>query len=413
MMSAGLTAERPLSAHPTRMAAGEFNLAVHGARGLFSLLVVVHHVLSSPRPVYPAFETGFGRMVMDACAYGVELFFCISGFVIIGALRRSRTPLDFLRDRVARLGPLLWTTVLFMAVLGLTFRVNRFADHDTLYMLAMLPANLMALPGIFPIFMFHEPAWSLSYEMAFYTFCAAAIWLDGRLGRFAAVLWIPVAAMLLVEFTRAIPFLAGVLVAMGVTERLRPMARVPGLWLLVFMVSWTAVETSDPRGLFLHQVTVLDWLEDRRLPLALLAFASITLAFRGIVDGAGWLGVVLRTKPMLFLGTISFSLYMWHGIAMGFGRRMVPFLVANPVDSLSAQILFPIISIMVALPISVVSHRLLEVRATAWVRQRLRAVNGSSTAIIAPAMHAITPHVPLPRDGIETDRGGGKRNETE
>ncbi len=390
MVAVSPATDASLSPAGARAASGGFNVTVHGARGLFSLLVVVHHVLSSPRPVYPAFESGFGRMAMDACAYGVELFFCISGFVIVGALRRSRGPVDFLRDRVARLGPLLWATVLFMAVLGITFRVNRFGDHDTLYMLAMLPANLAALPGIFPIFMFHEPAWSLSYELAFYSFCAAAASLDRRMGRFAAaILWVPAAIVLLNAFPRAAPFLAGVLVAIGMTERLRWLARVPHLWLLVFMVAWTAVETLDPNGLFLHQVTVLDWVGNMRLPLAAVAFLAVTLAFQGIVDGSGWFGWLLRTPVMLFLGTISFSLYMWHGIAMGLGRRLVPFLVDNPFDSLSAQLLFPVISVAVAVPVSVLSHRYLEVRATAWVRHRLGAAYRPSTTAVAG--------MPLPR----------------
>ena len=67
-----------------------FNRYVHGARGLFAVQILVFHLLASDWPVYPVASTGGGRLLMRVCEYGVELFYCISGYVMVQAVARQK-----------------------------------------------------------------------------------------------------------------------------------------------------------------------------------------------------------------------------------------------------------------------------------------------------------------------------------
>jgi peptidoglycan/LPS O-acetylase OafA/YrhL len=350
-----------------------FNPHVHGARGLFAFGVFLYHVVNSGFATFPALETGPARFALGTLEYGVELFFCISGFVILGALRRAPGAGAFLRDRAIRIYPVLWASVLAMGGLGALAGAREFGRLPPGEVLALLPANLLALPGILPIWAYHPAAWSLSYEMAFYALCALAWWLRPRLGPArAAALWGPAAAVMLVLYPRAVFFVAGVLVAEGVVARrlpgvLRWFVRHPLPPLLVFLAAWGGVAAlGGGRGL--GEATLLDWVGDARLPLALLAFAAATLAFQGIVDGRGLLGALLVTRPLLWLGTISYSFYLWHLPVMGAARRLMGLLGLADAAGPWAQAVFLALSLPPALLVAAVSRRLLE----SWLGDRLR-----------------------------------------
>jgi peptidoglycan/LPS O-acetylase OafA/YrhL len=78
-------------------------------RGVAALWVAMFHLtlrydeafLHQPAPLKP---------LLDG-TYGVELFFMISGFVILMTLQRSRSWVDFAVHRFARLYPAYWLSV--------------------------------------------------------------------------------------------------------------------------------------------------------------------------------------------------------------------------------------------------------------------------------------------------------------
>ncbi len=83
-----------------------------GFRGLAVLAVIFYHYYSShsydPRSMYP-----FAGMVSDFPLfkygfYGVQLFFSVSGFVIVMTLERSGGLIEFAVKRLARLWPTIW-----------------------------------------------------------------------------------------------------------------------------------------------------------------------------------------------------------------------------------------------------------------------------------------------------------------
>jgi len=365
--------QRPSQAAAPPARAG-FNLPVHGARGLFAMFVVAFHVANSDVPGFAWMAAGPARLFARSLEYGVELFFAISGFVILGALRRAPGPGAFVLDRALRIYPVLWASLVPMGLHAWLRGLREFGGLSAWAMLATLPANLLALPGVFPIPIWHPPAWSLSYEMLFYLACGLAWWLRPRLGPAAtAALVAPAAAVLLVLFPRAIFFLSGLLAYEGLVARVPGAARLtraPGAMLLAFLAAWAGVQALTPAPLHIVQTTLADWAGDARLPLAALAFAAATLAFQGIVEGRGALGRMLVSRPMLYLGTISYSLYLWHLPAMGVVRRAM--IGAGLIEAAGpwAQAAFAAMALPLSLLAAHLSHRIIEV----WLTGRLRAL---------------------------------------
>jgi len=332
----------------------------------------VFHVFNSGLNTLPLLATPLGRFLTFTSEYGVELFFCISGFVIAGALRRARNPAAFLEDRAIRIYPVLWASILAIVGLGLATGVRGFADVRLIQLAVAVPLNLLALPGILPLDALHPAAWSLSYEMAFYLFCAACWTLRRRLGPLAHWLALPVAVILIVYYPRGIFLLAGVLVAEG-WPRHRALIRLAGHPLpliLLFLLCWRTIqELSLPKHII--ETTMLDWSHDARLPLAILAFVLAALGFAGIVDGHGRFGRTLRSRPLQYLGTISYSFYLWHPIVMS-GVKLLLLRAGVPqVAGIWTQLVFFIAALPPTLMVSDVSQRILERRLGVLLRRWL------------------------------------------
>lgn len=336
-------------------------------------MIFVFHVVNSGLDTFAPLSTAVGFFLTSMSEYGVELFFCISGYVIAGTLRRARNPMVFLGDRAIRVYPVLWASILVIVALGLATRTHGFEDMTPLQLLVELPVNLLALPGVLPLNNMHPAAWSLSYEMAFYLFCAACWMARRRFGPRVYWLVAPAAAVLIAYYPRAAFLLVGVLVAEGWprTGLLLRLTRHPLPLLLLFLLCWRAIRSlSEPEHII--AATLMHWAGDWRLLLALLGFMAAGLGFRGIVAGHGMLGVLLRTRPLYYLGTISYSFYLWHPIVMS-GIKAV--LLRGQVLQGSgawAQALFFVVALPPSLAVSHASQRVLEQWFAAWTRRRLQ-----------------------------------------
>ena len=358
-----------MSLRPTQE---RFNQNVHGARGLFAFTVFVFHVVNSGLRTFPALSTPVGFFLTSASEYGVELFFCISGYVIAGTLRRARNPKVFFEDRAIRVFPVLWASILVIVALGMATRTHGFEDETWRRLLLEVPVNLLALPGVLPLDNIHPAAWSLSYEMAFYLFCATCWAACTRFGSKTYWLIVPVTAVLVAYYPRCAFLLAGILVAEGWprTALLLRLTRHPLPLILLFLLCWRMIRRlSVPDHII--DTTMIEWAGDWRLPLALLAFLAAALGFRGIVAGHGRLGVLLRSRPLYYLGTISYSFYLWHPIVMSGIKTSLLHVQILQASGMWAQALFFLAALPPSLVVSHISERVLERRFAAWMRRRL------------------------------------------
>lgn len=353
-----------------------FSLGVHGARGLFAFAVLVHHVINSGLPSWEL--PHLAEQSTLSLKYGVELFFAISGFVILGTMQRARSPANFLIDRATRIYPVLWTAVICVSVLYL---INGDWPVEVLWHENFLPylvANLMALPGVIDLPLFLPPAWTLSYEFTFYLLCFVYLLAQRWLRANAAIPLFLIGIALITIYPRGLFFLCGLLVCANLVRgRLALfLSRFPGLLLLVFLIAWQAAAISsgtedDPtKRLF---GSMWSWTAPQMLPLTAIAFAAVTLAIQGIAKGNGWLGGrVLQSRPMLWLGTVSYSLYLWHPIVLGVVKGGMYALGLPELLGDWSKVAFFVLAAPPSLAVAHLSQVLLERRATKILRNLLK-----------------------------------------
>lgn len=320
--------------------------ALDALRGIAALGVVLFHYLPYYHQLYghgfqPWFILEFGR-------YGVHLFFMISGFVIFMTLEKTSTASWFGLARAFRLLPALWVAipVTFVAVHLLGPADREVTATDALWNLTLLHEYLDR-PHVDGAY------WSLVIEATFYGWMALLFYGLGPGKRLLAVLWlwvlvsygaviywtsIPEAWEFLLKdllFTRYAPlFISGMLLyrwhsrgALSLVERL----------LLTAAVSHCLLAYRAPFNVFV-----------------LACYGVFALAIGGYLDR-------FATRPLLFLGSLSYALYLVHQ-NLGYGiidwgyRQQLP--AGVPV----------VLALAVALALAYAIHRLVERPALKWFR---------------------------------------------
>jgi peptidoglycan/LPS O-acetylase OafA/YrhL len=348
---------------PTRHKEG-FNYPVNGLRGLCVLLVFIYHVFNAG--LLPDLT---GTPLGDAISYffrsfrcGVEMFFMISGYVIVNSLRRHANVRAFMLDRALRIFPAWIPVILVLFAASAVLGVGALQHADAVRTLVVFVANFFFLQPFVPMTVLHPAAWSISYEWVFYLMAGAVVALHRRLNRTNAltVLWGIVAVLLLAAFPRGLFFLPGVIIALSEqrVRRYAPRFRFPGVALLVFLVTWEA----------LHAVAEYDAFSVVRSPQAwvyvLLAFVSALYFISAVVIGAGASTRALCLRGFQLLGDVSYSFYLWHPLCMFVVKRMVRTWVLPHYGSWVATAVFALLSFAVALTLSYASRQLIEVRVT-------------------------------------------------
>jgi len=397
-----MLARRTDAATPSRGTHAGFNANVHGARGLFAFSVFVFHVVNSGLGTFPALATGVGNFIARMSEYGVELFFCISGYVIMGTLRRSEDPLAFIGDRMVRIYPTLWASILVIMGVGMATGTHGFEDLPASHLAWAVPANMLALPGILPLDNVHPAAWSLSYEMAFYLACAACWTMRRKFGTRVRWVAVPAAMAFVIHYPRGALLLAGIVVAGGWPHggAAARIARHPVPLILLFLACWRMVqELSLPDHIV--QTTMLAWSADARLPIALVAVVAATLGFAGITRGHGALGRVLCWGPFQYLGTISYGFYLWHPIVMSGAKAALLRAGIPQAAGIWSQSVFLAVTLPPAIAVAHASQRILERRLADRLRRRLR---HTPALIAAPTPAGIGRGTPCPAN--RTDQSG-------
>src|SRR5690348_2253710 len=152
-------------------------------RGFAAVAVMVHHHGQYYDELYP------GRTPLSvnffAGHFGVELFFIISGFVILMTIERKATVWAFAVARIARLMPC------FLAALALATIILIVAPMPPLDTptVPRFIANVTMAPLLFGQRVIDLPYWTLSYEMVFYIGMAMLM----ALGRLRQIEWIALA----------------------------------------------------------------------------------------------------------------------------------------------------------------------------------------------------------------------------
>lgn len=260
-------------------------------RGVGAISVVLFHLTTRFPEIFP--EADHIPFRFWAGEYRVLLFFALSGFAIFFSLDRLKYAPDFLVNRFQRLFPAYWVAIAIIVI------AEHFAGIPLLHSRPFdVAINLTMLQAYFYVHAVDGAYWTLAYELGFYA-CMFAIWWVNGLKRLEAILlgWLLLRMLLyywidmptrvaILTVAQFIPFFAVGMLSYRVWVKQRTVREQIPCALAVLGV----VIVSDPVDLW----------------IAVLVLFAL---FAGAISG--WLRI-LCIRPLLWLGSISYSLYLVH-----------------------------------------------------------------------------------------------------
>jgi exopolysaccharide production protein ExoZ len=291
-------------------------------------------------------------------AAGVDVFFVISGFIMwVIASDRAPSPSAFLRDRIERIAPLYWiaTAVMVAGALAGLFPNLRLTPQYVLSSLLFIPARSPSTGDIWPVLV---QGWTLNYEMFFYKLFAVTLFLPAR-RRFAvlAALFLALvsAGWLLDPATPLLktwtdPLLLEFLLGMAIGKAWLKGAVPPLMAGLGLMVAAAA-------GFAFVGATYIGFTPFMLGPLsAALLLGVLALEKRAVVP---------RLPLVSYLGDASYSIYLWHAMAISVVAK-VGLMLALP-----ASITFTA-AILLGVAFGAAAHETLEKPIAAFMKNRWR-----------------------------------------
>lgn len=290
--------------------------SLDGLRGISIVLVLVGHLAGTDGFPLSATTGNF----WGVSALGVRIFFVISGFLITGLLleevrRNGRVALGrFYFRRTLRIFPPYYVFLAVMAVVAAAGLVD-LASRDLLHTLTYTSNYYQGRSW----YMGHT--WSLSVEEQFYLLWPAALLVVGA----ARSAWVAGAVVLLVPVIRLIEWNFVPSAAYGVGHRFETIADALAIGCLLAATRTLLHQTPAYRRLIESPAFVIvpllalgaGMLQDRPQIFfgAGISISNVMIAL--CIDWAvtfhrGRIGRLLNAVPLMAIGWISYSLYLWQ-----------------------------------------------------------------------------------------------------
>ena len=288
---------------PAEGARGRFD-ELDGLRGIAAGAVVVYHFTSPFDGYFP----GLPKAPFDFTegAYGVQLFFLISGFVILLTAQRAKRPSDFLIARISRLYPTYWValTITLGFILASGYAVVAVTPVQVAVNYTMLQRYVL-------VENVDKSYWTLAVELVFYgimwlLLVANRSRLTERLITRVVAVWLPISAVVSWWVGTEAPSLTDKILLNVTIAEYAPLF-CAGMLLQLSRADGTLRPLVFPAGLVAALNAAL-----LHTPYDGLIVAIVFLAFTlvVIVPSVGW----LARGPLQFLGTISYPLYLLHQV---------------------------------------------------------------------------------------------------
>jgi peptidoglycan/LPS O-acetylase OafA/YrhL len=290
-------------ANSTGSATG-FNAAAHGLRGVASILVLAAHIMGgTARHIYPD-KTNYVRLIEHPWylgTFGVEIFFVISGFVILPSALRYNLG-EFALRRFIRIYPLFF--VLSLVFVSLNVATNAYAHLNNV---GSIFAGLLFVNLFTGTEQLTPNAWSLSFEVAFYVLTGLIVaFAVKRRSVVAGGSAIGLAAAFLVFFPITIYFLIGIAMRLLVRtiRRATVQTRIAEM-AAALMLIWFA-----SRGHFDYT----SWTQFRGIVVPSILVSISAYFYLALMPGSAtsW---ALSGRALRYAGDVSYSLYLVHPFA--------------------------------------------------------------------------------------------------
>lgn len=319
---------------------GKRLLELDALRGLAAISVVLYHYFYNYGSRYGHAEMPTDWSILGK--YGVQLFFMVSGFVIFWTLNRTDRPLDFIVSRFSRLYPGYWFA------LFLTFSLVSYFDFpgydvglvDFLYNLTMLQ-EMFGRPHVDGVY------WTLTVELIFYFWMFSA-YITGNINKINTIC----IALLLLSISHSIELitLPKILYKILLLEYLPFFFA--GICFYSIMAKGASMKSSSCLAISLLSTLVIYSLE------AFVVFAFFYLIFLLLINNKLTL---LVNKPLLYLGAISYSLYLVH--------QNIGYMIINKFYLFNLNPMLGIATaILVSLVLASISHELIEKTSIKFIR---------------------------------------------
>lgn len=157
-------------------------LSIQYLRGVAAVLVLLTHMSFLLNGMYA--QQNLGDLLFGQFYFGVDLFFVISGFVICLSTEKQEDfrCTKYIIRRFFRLYPLLVASTLAYAIVAVSLKINDHGElnsYNIIKSLLPLHADYLSAPPFFGYNLL-PPAWTLSYEVAFYGLFLSALVLSRK-----------------------------------------------------------------------------------------------------------------------------------------------------------------------------------------------------------------------------------------
>ncbi|MBS1817567.1 MAG: acyltransferase [Acidobacteria bacterium] len=286
-------------------------LELDGLRGLAAMLVLLYHYTS---PLIEGRRIGESSWRVGWGGLGVQLFFMISGYVILMTAERVRSPRQFAIARASRLYPAYWAACLLA---GSAYAVSGWPPQ--VGKLGTFAANLTMMQAFGGVEHLLSVFWTLHVELSFYLLVAVLLLLRGL--RFMPhVLAVLVGAWLLTAraagvnefaFGASPPWLSSARMWFPLLfHHLHPMPFFL-IGVVLYRVSRAGMQSVDVAALLvaLADIGLHTRAHRPHLEAAILGL-MIVMMIVATQSGAR----PLRLPALVFLGEISYAIYLMHVI---------------------------------------------------------------------------------------------------
>lgn len=327
--------------------------ALDGLRGIAVLAVVINHFGYPYSTYYPSDPLAPYSFVLGEL--GVQLFFVISGFVILLSASTGGGAKNFVVSRFTRLYPTYWLALIFSSMLIFTVGI----ETRTITIPQVL-VNLTMFQRFFLVDNVDQVYWTLAVEMQFYLLMLAFIFAShGRLRK-----------DYLLNFGVAWCLLGIFLMAMYPGDSAAGVAK---------MIVWLVLAQHAP--FFCFGMAMFIFFHDRKFNIYIPFFGIVAIINTYLAHGVNHaVGVfliltvfsivvifkktkVLDSGPFQFLGKISYSIYLFHTIT--------GFVIIHLTQEFLGLWGSRFFAFVVVVFISWISYQLVEIRFSKYLKNKL------------------------------------------
>lgn len=349
-----------------------------GLRGLFSLMVVFHHLNLSvlPQSLYANFMIRQSRCFVD-------FFFVLSGFVIAANYNESlKQASDFwlyLKKRFIRLYPLLlFSTLIYFAVqiLGKNFFPGYINPRSSNLELLRLTLDTLLFTNSTPVLGsqlgMNYPSWSISSEMISYiVFGLISIYAIGKRKDILIIGLILISVLFSIYkqqyfSTGSFGFVRGLICF--------------NLGYLVYRISRKEFVLHKYAEFFIplllpiifYQLNVLQGVQRELFALfSIPVFFAVSILI--LLKTDGWFSSLLETRPLQFLGEISYSIYLNHPLLI----QLVPvfaFKVFHIKQNTYSGMMMVALIIFLLIVYSAFTHKVIELNGSRFLNKQRKPI---------------------------------------